>query len=92
MEGTDQDSLLKGLDSNWLFELCKIFCDRKTLRIMYTGIVEPHFPYCCSVWGCCGVTEINQLQRLQNWAGSANDTKEKPNKGTTEMFLSKRCQ
>ena len=21
-------------------------------RIMYTGIVEPHFRYCCSVWGC----------------------------------------
>ena len=33
---------------------------------MYTGILEPHFRYCCSVWGCCGVTEINQLQKLQN--------------------------
>ena len=35
---------------------------------MYTGIVEPHFRYCCSVWGCCGLTEINQLQKLQNRA------------------------
>ena len=35
---------------------------------MYTGIVEPYFRYCCSVWGCCGVTEINQLQKLQNRA------------------------
>ena len=35
---------------------------------MYTGIVEPHFRYCCSVWGCCGLTEINHLQKLQNRA------------------------
>ena len=35
---------------------------------MYTGIVEPHFRYCSSVWGCCGLTEINQLQKLQNRA------------------------
>ena len=36
----------------------------ETLRTMYTGIVEPHFRYCCSVWGCCGATEINQLQKF----------------------------
>ena len=35
---------------------------------MYTGIVEPHFRYCCSVWGCCGLTEINRLLKLQNRA------------------------
>ena len=47
----------------------KSFLPEKTLRTMYTGIVEPHFRYCyryCnSVWGCCGLTEINQLQKLQ---------------------------
>ena len=46
----------------------KSFLPEKTLRTMYTGIVEPHFPYCCSVWGCCGLTEISQLQKLQNRA------------------------
>ena len=33
---------------------------------LYTSIVEPHFQYCCSVWGCAGTTEINLLQKLQN--------------------------
>ena len=46
----------------------KNFLPRETLKTLYTGIVEPHFRYCCSVWGCCGSTEINQLQKLQNRA------------------------
>ena len=50
---------------------------------LYTGIVEPHFRYCCSVWGCCGSTEINQLQKLQNRAArivtnSSFDTPSRP--------------
>ena len=46
----------------------KSFLPKETLKIIYTGIVEPHFRYCCSVWGCAGSTEINQLQKLQNRA------------------------
>ena len=38
------------------------------MRTLYTGIVEPHFRYCSSVWGSCGATEINQLQKMQNRA------------------------
>ena len=38
------------------------------IRTLYTGIVEPHFRYCCSVWGCAGSTDTNQLQKLQNRA------------------------
>ena len=26
------------------------------------------FHYCCSVWGCCGKTRIDNLQKLQNRA------------------------
>ena len=37
---------------------------------LYTGIVEPHLRYCCSVCGCAGSTEINRLQKLQNRAAS----------------------
>ena len=42
-----------------------------------------HFHYCCLVWGCSGVTETNQLQKLQNRAarivtGSSFDTPCKP--------------
>ena len=39
-----------------------------SLKILYSGIVEPHFRYCCSEWGCCGATDINQLQKVQNRA------------------------
>ena len=28
----------------------------------------PNIRYCCSVWGCCCLTEINHLQKLQNRA------------------------
>ena len=38
------------------------------LKNLYTSIAEPHCHYCSSVWGCCGKTEINRLQKLQNRA------------------------
>ena len=61
----------------------KKFLTRATLENLYTGIVEPHFRCCCSVWGCCGSTEINQLQKLQNRAArivtnSSFDTPSRP--------------
>ena len=46
----------------------KSFLPKETLKTICTGVVEPHFRYCCSVWGCAGSTEINQLQKLQNRA------------------------
>ena len=38
------------------------------MKTLCTGIVEPHFRFCCSVWGCCGKADVNQLQKLQNRA------------------------
>ena len=35
---------------------------------LYRSIIEPHFRYCCSVWGCCSSTDKNRLQKLQNRA------------------------
>ena len=54
-----------------------------SLKTLYTGIVEPHFRYCCSVWGCAGSTVINQLQKLQDRAAriitnSSFDTPSRP--------------
>ena len=46
----------------------KSFLPKDSLMTLYRGIVEPHFQYCCSVWGCCGSTEIKKLQKLQNRA------------------------
>ena len=41
---------------------------KHTLSQMYRGIVEPHFRYCCSVWGNCGASRLSMLQKLQNRA------------------------
>ena len=61
----------------------KSFLPLASLKTLYTGIVEPHFRYCCSVWGCAGSTDINQLQKLQNRAAriitnSSFDTPSRP--------------
>ena len=40
----------------------KSFLPLASLKTPYTGIVEPHFRYCCSVCGCAGSTDINQLK------------------------------
>ena len=46
----------------------KAFLPQEPLKTLYTSIVQPHFRYCCSVWGCAGSTETNQLQKLQHRA------------------------
>ena len=51
-----------------LLKYAKQFVQEETLRNMYLSIVEPHLSYCCSVWGCCGDTKLNTLQKLQNRA------------------------
>jgi len=40
------------------------FLPQDTLKTLYEGIIEPHFPYYCSVWGWWGRTELNKLQKL----------------------------
>ena len=61
----------------------KSFLPMTSLKTLYKGIFEPHFRYCCSVWGCAGSTEISQLQKLQNRAAriianSSSDTPSRP--------------
>ncbi len=46
----------------------KKFVPKDTLIKMYHGIVEPHFRYCCSVWGGCSETRLQTIQKLQNRA------------------------
>ena len=40
----------------------------ETLKTQYMSIIEPHLRYSCSVWVCCGKTEIFRLQKLKNRA------------------------
>ena len=44
----------------------KKFIPKHTLKMSYQGLVEPHFRYCCSVWGTRGVTSRCTLEKLQN--------------------------
>ena len=44
------------------------FLPQDSLKTLYTGIVEPHFRYCCSVWDSFGKTEMKQLQKLHHRA------------------------
>ena len=46
----------------------KNFLTQETLKARYSGIVEPHFRYCCSVWSKCGAIEKKHLQKLKNRA------------------------
>ena len=55
-------------ECNWPLEYAKKCLPIAVVKTLYSSIVEPHFQYCCSVWGCCNSTDILQLQRLQNRA------------------------
>ena len=39
-----------------LLKHAKKFLPFSALTNLYTSIIEPHFRYCCSVWGCAGTT------------------------------------
>ena len=46
----------------------KSLLNHDTLKTLYTGIVETHFRYSCSVWGNCDATEKKHLQKRHNRA------------------------
>ena len=51
-----------------VIKYCKRFLPFDTLKCLYNSIVDPHFRYCCPVWGVAGTSEVNHLQKLQNRA------------------------
>ena len=63
-------------------KFAKHFLPEAIVKTLCTSIVESHFQYCCSVWGCCNSTDILQLQRLQNRAAHivANSHSDAPSK------------
>ena len=44
------------------------FVPQATLHLIYQAIIQPHFDYCNVVWGNCGITLQNKVQKLQNRA------------------------
>ena len=51
-----------------MLKYAKKYLPLEIVKNMYISIVEPHFRNCCSVWGCCGETLLDKLQKLQNRA------------------------
>ena len=51
-----------------LLKYARNFVQTDTLINLYRSIKEPHFRYCCSVWGSCGASKLDVLQKLQNKA------------------------
>ena len=41
---------------------------KQPLQLIYQVIIHPHFSYCNTVWGNCGITLRNKLQKPQNRA------------------------
>ena len=39
-----------------------------TLHLIYQALIQPHFDYCNIVWGNCGLTLQNKIQKLHNRA------------------------
>ena len=58
----------KASRANGFLKYAQHFLPETIVKTLYTSIVEPHFQYCCSDWGCCNSTDILQLQKLQNRA------------------------
>ena len=44
------------------------FVPPDTLLYIYRALIQPHFAYCNLVWGNCGKTLSDRLQKLQNRA------------------------
>ena len=51
-----------------LLKYARSFVQTGTLINLYRSIIEPHFSYCCSVWGSCGASKLDMLQKLQKKA------------------------
>ena len=46
----------------------RTFVPPATLLYIYSALIQPHFDYCNLVWGNCGKTLSDRLQKLQNRA------------------------
>ena len=48
----------------------KQFVKRETLQFLYNSVVQLYFEYCFLVWGNCGESLKEKLQKLQNRAAT----------------------
>ena len=63
------DKLTKKIASNiGAIKRVRHLVPQATLQNIFSALVQPHFDYCNVVWGNCGVTLQQKLQKLQNRA------------------------
>ena len=51
-----------------MLKYSKRYLPKVSLIMLYSCLVEPYFRYCCPVWGSCGASALDKLQKLQNRA------------------------
>ena len=68
--GSHMEKIIKKVSSGIgaIKRVLKAPCPQATLQLIYQALIHPHFNYCNTVWGNCGITLRNKLQKLQNRA------------------------
>ena len=69
--GSHMEKIIKKVSSGiGAIKRVKHLVPQATLQPIYQALMHPHFNYCNTVWGNCGITLSNKLQKLQNRAVS----------------------
>ena len=51
-----------------MLKYSKRYLPKESLIMLHRSLVGPYFRYCCPVWGFCGASALDKLQKLQNRA------------------------
>ena len=51
-----------------MLKYSKRYLPKESHVLLYRSLFEPYFRYCCPVWGSCGASALDKLQKLQNRA------------------------
>ena len=51
-----------------MLKYSKRYLPKENLMMLYRSLVGPYFRYCCCVWGSCGASALDKLQKLPNRA------------------------
>ena len=65
---TDNSSLCSSAFIETAIKRERHIVPKATLQLIYRALIHPHFNYCNTIWGNCGITLTNKLQKLQNRA------------------------
>ena len=60
-----------------------------TVHSMYRRNIEPHFRFCCSVWGVRSATTLNKLEKIQNRAATVRVATNSPYDAPYQPLLDK---